>query len=52
MILFKKYIEQLIDVGIHVTPFLKRVIISKSFCSFRVGFNNAIYNAFKLRLTL
>ena len=29
--------------GIHVTPFLKRVSISKSFCSFKVGFNNATY---------
>ena len=37
--------------GIHVTPFLKRVNISKSFCSVKVGFNNAIYDASKFRLT-
>ena len=35
---------------IHVTLFLKRVAISKSGCLFRVGFNNAIYDASKLRL--
>ena len=29
--------------GIHVTPFLKRVNISKSFCSFKVGFSDATY---------
>ena len=59
-ILSRKYIYDIIgklqlttiDVGIHVTPFLKRVYISKSFCSFKVGFNNAIYDASKLRLTL
>ena len=38
--------------GTHVTPFLNRVNISKSFCSFNVGLNNAIYDASKLRLTL
>ena len=38
--------------GIHVTAFLKRVNISKSFCSFKIGFNDAIYDASKLRLTL
>ena len=36
------YNEQLIEAGVHVTPFLKRVNISKSFCSFKVGFNEAI----------
>ena len=30
---------QLIDVVIHVTPLLKRANISKSFSSFKVGFN-------------
>ena len=39
------------DVGIHITPFLKRVNISKSLCPFKGGFNNAIYDASKLRLT-
>ena len=29
--------------GIHVAQFLKRVNISKYFCSSRVGFNKAIY---------
>ena len=38
--------------GIHVTPFLKRVNISKYFCSFKVRFNDAINDASKLRLTL
>ena len=52
MILNKNYNYQLIGVGIHVTPFLKRVNISKSFYSVRVGFNNAIYDVSKLRLTL
>ena len=37
---------------IHVTPFLKRVNISKYFCSFQVGFNGVIHDASKLRLTL
>ena len=39
---YEKYNYQLIDAGIHVTPFLKRINISKSFCSFKVGFNNGI----------
>ena len=51
-VIFEKYNEQLIDVEIHVIPFLKRFNISKSFCSLRVGFNNAIYNASKLCLTV
>ena len=38
--------------GNYLTPFLKRANISKSFSSFIVGFNNAIYDASKLRLTL
>ena len=37
--------------GIHVTPFLKRVNISKYFCSFKVRFND-VNDASKLRLTL
>ena len=37
--------------GISVTTFLKRVNISKYFCSFKGGFNNAIPDASKLRLT-
>ena len=41
-----------VGVGIHVTPFLKTVNISKSFCSFKVSFKNAIYDASKLLLTL
>ena len=52
MIIYENYNEQLIEAGAHVTPFLKRVNISKSFCSFKVGFNEAIYVAPKLRLTL
>lgn len=40
------------SVGTHVAPFLKRVSSSISFCTFRVGFNNAIYLASKLHLTL
>ena len=52
MILYENYNEQLIEAGNHVTPFLKRVNISKSLCSFKVGFNEAIYVAPKLRLTL
>ena len=31
MILFKKYIEQLIDVGIHVTPFQKKLLFLNLF---------------------
>ena len=38
--------------GIHVTPLLKIVNISKSFFSFKVGFNDAIYDASKLRLVI
>ena len=52
MILYRKCNLQLIDVGTHVIPLLKRINISKAFCSFKVGFNNAIYDASKLRLTL
>ena len=37
---------------IHVTPFLKSVDISSFFFKFKVGFNTAIYDASKLRLTL
>ena len=32
--------------GIHAAPVLKRVNISKSLCSFKVGFNNAICDAY------
>ena len=36
--------------GTQVTRFLNRINISKSFCSFNVGLNNAIYDASKLSL--
>ena len=38
--------------GIHAELFLKRVNISKSFWSFKVTFNNAIYDASKLFLNI
>ena len=52
MILYEKYNYQIIHFKIHVTPFLTRVNVSKYFCSFKVDFNNAIYDAYKLHLTL
>ena len=37
--------------GIHVIQCRKRNNISKSFCSFKVGFNSAVWDAPKLHLT-
>ena len=51
MILHEKYNQQLINVVIHVTQVLKKLIFQNLFVHLKVGFNNATYDASKLRLT-